>query len=371
MPPASPTPASPAPASPAPASPRPPTPALATARPRPAAPYVVLATAALLAALTGAALAQRAPAFAALLALAALVPWTGSERLRGLGIALAWGGVIFGVVAIARVPLGARVTALYVPTIAALAARAWALRSEAARRWADPRWALGVTAPIRPLERALAAALRAPPEDHAAVDAAVVALATAPAGAVPEVEADRRAFWINTYNVLARHAGRGRASPRVLDALEVFRTTYRVAGVPLTVDDIEHGLLRDGAAPPGAPWARMGRGDPRRRWAVPRDGRIHFAVNCGALSCPPVRVYRGDALEEQLDTAERSFLAAESAIDEAAGVVETSRLLAWYAADLGGERGVRARIARALEVDEARVARLRLRYRAYDWTSAI
>lgn len=349
----------------------PPSPALATARPRPAAPHVVLASAALLLALTGAALAQRAPASAAWLALAALVPWAGSDRLRGLGVALAWGGVLFCLVAVARVPLGSRVAALYLPAALALAGRAWALQTEAARRYCDPRWRLGVTARVLPVDEALAAALRAPPENHAAVDAAVVALAAAGVEVVPEAEAERRAFWINVYNALARHAGRGRVSPRLLDAIDAFRTTYEVAGVPLTLDEIEHGLLRDGAAPPGMPWARMGRGDPRRRWAVPRDGRVHFALSCGALSCPPVRVYRGEALDEQLEAAARSFLAAESALDEAAGVLETSRLLAWYAGDFGGEPGVRAMLARALGVDEARMAGIRLRYRAYDWTSVV
>ena len=42
-----------------------------------------------------------------------------------------------------------------------------------------------------------------------------------------------------------------------------------------------------------------------------------------------------------------------------------------YAGDFGGERGVRALLARALGVDEARMAGIRLRYRAYDWTSVV
>ena len=341
----------------------------------------MVGTTALLLALTGAALAQRAPATAAVLAVAALAPRAGRERLRSLGVALAYGGLAWSVIAMARVPLGSRVTALYLPAIAALAARAWALGTEGARRWADERWSRGVTAstpviastpastPARPAEEAVAAGLKASPGDHAAVDAAVVALAALPADGIPAGEQARRAFWINAYNLLSRHANRGRDSARLLDVLEVFRTRYWIAGLPLTLDEIEHGLLRDGRAPPGMPWARMGRGDPRRRFAVPLDPQIHFALNCGASSCPPVRVFRGEALGAQLDLSEQAFLAAESAIDEAAGVLETSRIVAWYAADFGGEAAVRARIARALGVEEDRIAGLGMRYRAYDWSS--
>jgi hypothetical protein len=283
---------------------------------------------------------------------------------------LSYAGIGWCLVEVARVPFGSRVTAVLLPVCGAFVARVWALSSEGARRWARPRWAAGVTAAARPLDEALAAALRRGAASEGAVDAAVVALAAAGPEAIPAGEADRRAFWINVYNALARHAGRGRVSNHLLDVLEVFRTEYEVAGDRLTLDEIEHGLLRDNAASVTAPWGRMSAGDPRRRWAVPLDARVHFALHCGALSCPPVRVYRGEDLDAALEAAALGFLAAESAIDEAAGVVETSRLLAWYARDFGGEGGVRALLARALEVDEARIAGLRIRYRSYDWTSS-
>src|SRR6185436_18824857 len=126
-----------------------------------------------------------------------------------------------------------------------------------------------------------------PPGARNPIDAAVVALAAAPRTAIPEAEADRRALWINVYNALALHAGRGRLSNRLLDVLEIYRTRYAIAGVPLSLDEIEHGLLRGGAPHPALPWSRMSRADPRRRLAVPLDPRIHFALNCGAISCPP------------------------------------------------------------------------------------
>jgi hypothetical protein len=151
--------------------------------------------------------------------------------------------------------------------------------------------------------------------------------------------------------------------------LEVYRTSYQIAGTRYTLDDIEHGLLRNGSPNPAAPWSRMDANDPRRRFAVSLDPRIHFALNCGAYSCPPVRNYRGKNLDEALDLATYSFLAAESRIDEPHGVIETSKLLLWYARDFGGRAGVITRIAHALKVDENKLRSYRIRYTDYDWTN--
>ena len=39
----------------------------------------------------------------------------------------------------------------------------------------------------------------------------------------------------------------------------------------------------------------------------PMDKRIHFALVCGAKSCPPIRVYTPDELDEGLDAAAAAF----------------------------------------------------------------
>jgi hypothetical protein len=340
------------------------------------APLSVVASAILALFIAAAALFSGAVMLAGYLALAACVPWAGRPGLRTIGAALALGGVAWCIYALGLAPAlsghvlegpcGGPAWVLGVAA-AALVARVAALRSEATVRWTKPSWNQGVTAPILGAVEAVAVALRSPPGDREALDQAVVALAAAPSDVVPEGEADRRAFWINVYNALAAHAGRGRRSTRFDDVLEVFRTTYEIASARLSLDDIEHGLLRNGAPPPATPWARLPPGDPRMRWAVPLDPRIHFALNCGAMSCPPVRVYTGEDLDAQLALAKASFLEAESSWDEAMGVLETSQILSWYQADFGGEEGARRLVAEALGVDEARAARAKLRYRPYNW----
>ena len=46
------------------------------------------------------------------------------------------------------------------------------------------------------------------------------------------------------------------------------------------------------------------------------DPRIHFALNCGAVSCPPIAVYEGESLDEQLDIATEGFLEGNTIVDK-------------------------------------------------------
>jgi hypothetical protein len=334
-----------------------------------ATPIAILASDAVLLTLVGAAVAQRAFALAGYMVVIMLVPWAPRERIRRIGEALAYGGIVWCLYAGLRVPMGARLTELYLPAIMGFIARIRGLRAASVRRWI--RFPTSVSAIPGDPEEAMKRALSAPAGDHGAIDAALVALAFAPRAAIPEAEADRRAFWINVYNTLALHAGRGREGIRFFLVREVFRTRYSIAGVPLTLDEIEHGLLRDGAAHPHFRWVRMGRADPRRSLAVPLDPRIHFALHCGAASSPPLRVYRGAELDAQLDLAEQSFLTAVTRWDAKDEVIETSRLLSWYAADFGGEQGVRARLARGLGLPMEETRKARLVFSPFDWTSVV
>ena len=150
------------------------------------------------------------------------------------------------------------------------------------------------------------------------------------------------------------------------------RVAYRVGGVVLSADDVEHGVLR-GNARHGLlrrrPFAARGG---RLALAVqPVDPRIHFAITCGAQSCPPIGVYRTAALEQQLDLAARNFLNQEVALD-ARGCVTCSRILEWYADDFAATGGIAALLLRHLDEGPLRAAiggRARPcdAYRAYDW----
>ncbi|KAK3852495.1 hypothetical protein Pcinc_040913, partial [Petrolisthes cinctipes] len=63
------------------------------------------------------------------------------------------------------------------------------------------------------------------------------------------------------------------------------------------------------------------------------DPRLHFALNCGAKSCPMVRVYsgRGQQLEGGLEGATVSYLQQEVSLKE--GRLQLPQILEWYMTD--------------------------------------
>merc|ERR1739848_646889 len=67
------------------------------------------------------------------------------------------------------------------------------------------------------------------------------------------------------------------------------------------------------------------------------DPRIHFALNCGAKSCPPIRAYSTPNLDSQLSRSAASFLCANEAIsiNQDDRAIKMSKLFLWYGCDFG------------------------------------
>ncbi len=155
-------------------------------------------------------------------------------------------------------------------------------------------------------------------------------------------DAERRAFWLNLYNALAMHGVIALGLRRsVWEAGNFFwRVGYVVGGYRFSLDEIEHGLLRANRRPPYRPLRPFRFGDPRRQFAVGAcDPRLHFALTCGARSCPPIRFYRAEDLEDQLRTAAEALVnSPEVRIDAGANRAELSMLFHWYARDFGATR---------------------------------
>lgn len=184
----------------------------------------------------------------------------------------------------------------------------------------------------------------------------------------------RLAFWINVYNALVFHGIVALGIRRSVRERWGFfpRVSYRVGGFVLSADDVEHGVLRDNGRAGVLRRRPFGASDPRRALAVhPVDPRIHFAITCGAQSCPPIGAYRADALDAQLDLAARNFLNQAVALD-GHGRVSCSRILRWYADDFDATGGTGPMLRRYLDAGPVRDAvgdRVRPcdGYRRYDW----
>lgn len=199
---------------------------------------------------------------------------------------------------------------------------------------------------------------------------------------------ERKAFWINLYNCLVMHGTTVAGSPKDGPARKAFFSgasgvAYCVAGCRLTLDDIEHGILRCNTPPPGAEAPPFGEGDARLALclAPPTDPRLHFALNCGARSCPPIKLYEAARLEQGLSLAARAFVESDLAVEQEAGGarVTLSKILDWYGADFGAdEAAVLGRLQGFLPAESAQHAalgevlrrpasELQVTYREYDW----
>ena len=187
---------------------------------------------------------------------------------------------------------------------------------------------------------------------------------------------DRIAFWLNLYNALVIDAVvHYQIDGSLLKRPSFFRrAAYNVAGSRFSADDIEHGILRGNQPHPFFHLRPFGQTDHRRMMIIePVDPRIHFALVCGARSCPPISFYEGARLDSQLDLAAGSFINGGGAlIGTDSNSVSASLIFKWYESDFGGLEGVLDSILKYSK-DNAlkeliRSGNPRIRYLNYDWT---
>lgn len=182
----------------------------------------------------------------------------------------------------------------------------------------------------------------------------------------PLSQAERLALWINAYNaytieLINRH-GERRSIRNINRTLGLLRgkgpwsePLAAVAGRTYTLDQIEHEIIR----------ARF------------REPRIHFALVCAAIGCPPLRreAYTGARLDAQLEDQARRFLLAspeKNRVDVGARRVRLSPIFRWYASDFGGDPAEIGRyLARYFTGPERTLLRsgaFDVEYTPYDWT---
>ena len=75
--------------------------------------------------------------------------------------------------------------------------------------------------------------------------------------------------------------------------MQFFNTVnYIIGGHSFGLNQIENGILRSNRKAIGAVTKPFSKSDPRLRVALPApEPKIHFALVCGAKSCPPIKTY--------------------------------------------------------------------------------
>jgi hypothetical protein len=177
----------------------------------------------------------------------------------------------------------------------------------------------------------------------------------------------RKTFWINIYNayfqLLATRDHKTRPA--------IFTGNFiTLAGTLFSLDDIEHGILRHYRNKLSQGYrAQSNPGNIIKQLAVENiDYRIHFALNCGAKSCPPIAFYKYERLDEQLDLAAASFLSSETQINDNTKTVTTSKILFFYKGDFGGDAGILKVLTKYLNQN---LTGYKLKFNPYNWDAKL
>lgn len=137
---------------------------------------------------------------------------------------------------------------------------------------------------------------------------------------------EQKAYWINLYNaltvqlVLEHYPIRGireiDISPGLFATGPWGAKLITIEGVALSLDDIEHRILRP----------------------IWQDNRIHYALNCASLGCPdlwPV-AFNSNNTEDNLEAAAFKFVNSPRGVLIEGGRVTISKIYEWYDEDFGG-----------------------------------
>jgi len=208
----------------------------------------------------------------------------------------------------------------------------------------------------------------------------------------------RTAFVINIYNLFIRiaqiHVGVGNTDyQRLFYFSEV---SMDVGGHIFSFHDLESGILRGNRNAPYVLTKPFGKKDARLGLALEQpDCRIHFGLNCGAASCPPVKEFTAEGLEEELRIVALAFCGQDEGVDVRpkesgkGGEVRFTTIMNWYLDDFGGNKAnlpffimkfltgeKKTTLARMLGVDvdiaesddmKKRTSSVKIKFLKYDW----
>ena len=135
---------------------------------------------------------------------------------------------------------------------------------------------------------------------------------------------EQLAFWLNTYNAFTVQLIVDNYPVKSIKDLNpplsvplvhtVWTSTkFKIGDKEYSLDDVENKVLRGKFA----------------------DPRIHFAINCASMSCPPLRgeAFIGSRVQDQLDDQARNFINDPHYNKITKGKAELSKIFSWFSGD--------------------------------------
>lgn len=178
---------------------------------------------------------------------------------------------------------------------------------------------------------------------------------------------EKKAFWINIYNgfthvFLDKNPEQYKNRGRFFGAKQI-----TIAGKLFSLDDIEHGILRRSKIK----WSEgyLNKWFPSKTEKDLRvdtlDYRIHFALNCGAKSCPPIAFYNAVKINQQLDIATQAYLIGEADYYANKNTLQLPTLMSWFRHDFGGKKQM-LKLVKKLGIVPAD-KQPKIHFKKYDW----
>lgn len=185
-----------------------------------------------------------------------------------------------------------------------------------------------------------------------------------------EINSDskKKTFWLNIYNgfyqILAKNY-----EAKIDKSIYSNKSIY-IASKEFSLDIIEHGILRKGKFVKGFGFLNnpFFPRDIKNMQVKNLDYRIHFALNCGAISCPPISIYDDDTIDDQLELATNSFIESETTVDNERKLLKISKLYLWYFRDFGTVKNIKQIIGKSLNLN---VSNYKLTFQKYNWAQQL
>jgi hypothetical protein len=176
------------------------------------------------------------------------------------------------------------------------------------------------------------------------------------------------AFWLNIYNALAQYYLQNKIEIYKKSKNQFFSQNYIIfGGRKISLDLIENGVLRHSKFKYGLGY--IGKLFPSEFEKIFRldtvDSRIHFALNCGANSCPAIAFYKPEEIDEQLNSASMFYLQAETIYDKEKNEIYLPAVMNWFKGDFGGKSGIYI-ILQKYEIIPQHI-RPKIKFKKYDW----
>lgn len=171
--------------------------------------------------------------------------------------------------------------------------------------------------------------------------------------------AEAHAFWINLYNAKTLDVVLDNYPVRSIKTINLgggglfgrgpwSKTLIRVEARDLSLDDVEHRIVRPLFA----------------------DPMSHYALNCASYSCPNLatRAFTGANLDSLMAGNAAAYVNHARGVMVAGGAITASRLYSWYASDFGGRGHLKRHWNRfATPRLKSAIAAARLDGFVYDW----